>query len=446
MAARVRALRETGIPMAFVVAGDLLYSDGHDNHGLQNDRQESLRADLIAQILHELEVDAIAVGPHDLDRGLDSLRALAQEHELPLLFTTRDASPSMFASSIMKPLGDLQLRITADADLQRDGLETRTPELPTADLTLALSVGTRRFARSLRADFVLQAGLDREEAIAPQETDDGWLFHAGRQGQGLLVVDVWRTSPGTFANVSAWSQANERATLEADIAELEAQLREWEAEGRDEADLASQRARLARFQRDLTSLETPRAISGNAFSAERIDLDPDAPRDPSARTRIEAYDVQVNEHNREAFADRAPPPPREGEPHYVGNARCSSCHESAARWWNGHPHGHAYSTLTERNKQFHLECVGCHVTGYERPGGSTVTHHLGTALQNVGCETCHGPGSAHAEAPESGAIQRETTERTCTGCHNEEHSDRFNYEAYMRLVVVPGHGLPEETP
>ena len=38
-------------------------------------------------------------------------------------------------------------------------------------------------------------------------------------------------------------------------------------------------------------------------------------------------------------------------------------------------HGRAYATLEQRNKQFNLSCVGCHVTGYDQPGGATVVHN-----------------------------------------------------------------------
>jgi hypothetical protein len=128
----------------------------------------------------------------------------------------------------------------------------------------------------------------------------------------------------------------------------------------------------------------------------------------------------------------------------VGSAACQSCHAEAFSWWRDHPHGRAYSTLETRHKQYNLACVGCHVTGYLQPGGSTVTH-LGDAgtLQNVGCENCHGPGSAHVTSAGAVApLQRNPPERVCVSCHNAEHSDTFVYDAFLRTLRVPGHGLP----
>ena len=59
------------------------------------------------------------------------------------------------------------------------------------------------------------------------------------------------------------------------------------------------------------------------------------------------------------------------------------------------------------------------------------------------CEVCHGPGSTHVAAEgleEPLAVQRETPASTCTGCHTEQHSDTFQYDAYLRDILGPGHG------
>ena len=38
------------------------------------------------------------------------------------------------------------------------------------------------------------------------------------------------------------------------------------------------------------------------------------------------------------------------------------------------------------------------------------------------------------------AIKRDTPETVCQGCHTEQHSDTFQYDAYLRNIVGPGHG------
>jgi hypothetical protein len=41
---------------------------------------------------------------------------------------------------------------------------------------------------------------------------------------------------------------------------------------------------------------------------------------------------------------------------------------------------------------------------------------------------------------EPALVRTQTPESTCLQCHNEKHSDTFNYEAYLRDILGPGHG------
>lgn len=322
--------------------------------------------------------------------------------------------------------------------LEAAAAEARALREAGAELIVALTRLDRRQLRQVAriegVDFVVRAGFDQEEVLAPAAAGDGFLLHAGRQGQHLLVVDLYRPGgEGEWTDVSQWTVDEAKRQLEEDIAELRERL------GGDETN-----PRLRALQAELEALKPPALPeAGPAFAAQAVALDPDAERDPAVRRRLERLDVRINDHNREAYADRAPPPVAEGQPTFVGSARCQSCHAAAFAWWSGHPHGNAYETLTSRHKEFHLECVGCHVTGYELPGGSTVTHNRDGALVNVGCEVCHGPGSQHVAAPAAHNIRLESNERLCTGCHNEEHSDLFVYDAYRATLLVPGHGRPE---
>jgi len=366
--------------------------------------------------------------------------------------TTTHGPPSVLAAHHVFERDELRIAVLGLSDMRGASpsalLEAAEAGVAAteADLRIALVRADRRISRDVAAvegiDLVVQAGLDREDAIPPSKGAHAWLVHGGRQGQGVLVVDLYRPgAEGELADVSAWSVDAERALLEDEIASLERRLEEWRAEGRAESELATQQRRLERMQRERDELRPPPLPdAGPAFAARWEALEPEADRDPRIREQLAAFDRRVNEHNRVALADRTPPP-ADG-PHYVGSTSCGSCHEAALSWWQEHPHGNAYATLVERDKQFHLDCVGCHVTGYERPGGSTVTHlGDGGVLRDVGCENCHGPGSAHVEDP-SAPMQRDAPEQLCTGCHNEEHSDQFVYDAYRTTLLVPGHGRP----
>jgi len=136
-----------------------------------------------------------------------------------------------------------------------------------------------------------------------------------------------------------------------------------------------------------------------------------------------------------------PPPRAPDQPGYVGIDVCTNCHQPARAVWNGTSHAHAYATLSSQFKEFNLECVSCHVTGYEKPGGSTVTHVAG--LEDVQCEVCHGPGSKHVSNPgDSTLIVAKPDASMCLSCHHPPHVEGFDALAKMKEVLGPGHGMP----
>jgi len=88
-------------------------------------------------------------------------------------------------------------------------------------------------------------------------------------------------------------------------------------------------------------------------------------------------------------------------PEYIGSESCKGCHSEAYTIWKGTPHSHAYKTLENATnpslRQYDPECIVCHTVGYGYKTG--FRDEKSTAkLMNVGCESCHGPGSGHRDA------------------------------------------------
>jgi hypothetical protein len=136
-----------------------------------------------------------------------------------------------------------------------------------------------------------------------------------------------------------------------------------------------------------------------------------------------------------------PPPPEPGRPYFVGDRKCIACHKAAVTFWKDTVHAHAWQTLVDGGKQNDFKCVNCHVTGYGEVGGSSLGHT--DHLRDVQCEVCHGPGSKHVaeeglEEPLS--VHTQVKVDVCTNCHTEQHSDTFQYEAYLRDILGKGHG------
>ncbi len=132
---------------------------------------------------------------------------------------------------------------------------------------------------------------------------------------------------------------------------------------------------------------------------------------------LEEYATNVERDNLLAVARAKPLQHRaqiqlpKANPTYVGAAACAKCHAAEFAVWNGSKHSHAYEALikaAERpsKRQFDPECVTCHTTGFEYVGGFEDAKKSAHLLGNQ-CENCHGPGSAHAAAPNNRALYGE---------------------------------------
>jgi hypothetical protein len=156
---------------------------------------------------------------------------------------------------------------------------------------------------------------------------------------------------------------------------------------------------------------------------------------------------------------------REGKtvvPLYVGSDKCKKCHTSAYAIWQKTPHSHAYQTLVDvqypSNRQYDGECIVCHTVGFGYRGGFTdaaKTPHL----ENVGCESCHGPGSEHVARPKNRQWQElmnvwrapedETKEAKvrrlgkiddfCQQCHDVDNDVNWMHNAFERKWKLIAH-------
>ncbi|MCS6799516.1 MAG: hypothetical protein NZ898_13500 [Myxococcota bacterium] len=467
LAARLRARTADGRPWLLVAAGDLLFErHGHSEHARV---QERMQAETFVDVMNRIGLLAAAPGRSDLDADRTELAALVSRARFALLgagVASSDGELGLLRPHLVHDVGGVRVGLlglvrvpdgsSTSGDPNQRLLEAarasvRAVREAGAQIVIALASVDRRLVRRVVSeldgvDLVVQGGLDRAEPLPPSEAGAAHILHAGRHGQRLLVVEVWRSARGAgLRDVSAWTRQVRLRRLRDEMADLEVRIARWRAQGRGaHPDVRAQQARLDRLRLEAaSSTHGPVPALGGVFDAWVEELEPDAERDPEIRGLMIDLARRINEHNRHALAHLRPPPVPNGQPRYLGSESCGSCHEPAYRWWRSTPHGRAYATLVSRHKQYNLHCVGCHVTGYGRPGGATVTHNLDGALVDVGCESCHGPGSAHAQQPErAGLVARDAPEALCVECHNPEHSDRFHYGVYRSMLIVPGHGRP----
>lgn len=140
---------------------------------------------------------------------------------------------------------------------------------------------------------------------------------------------------------------------------------------------------------------------------------------------------------------------------YVGSNKCKTCHRKQYKSWKK---GKKFNTLAlllpgnaiEIKKKHNLDpqadyskdkrCLGCHTTGLGHEGGYAIPNATDVRavrkmrrVANVGCESCHGPGSQYvtlhgeimaanrkykSEEIYAKGLQR-ISEGVCLTCHND---------------------------
>lgn len=328
-----------------------------------------------------------------------------------------------------------------------------------AEVVVAL-LGQRREARRLLGRVpgidvgVVGDRVGEGDPIA-ERVGDAILVQPADQGRraGVLRL-VLRSAPhqaGRLRFVDAVGAGSARARLRRlgrEAAALRERLPAWEQQAdADRAFVAGKKEELARLEEEMRTLEArplQPPSEGGWFENDLVEIKRALPRDEAVARRMRDIDREVSRRNFELARREPPLPVPAGAPTYVGSARCgeAGCHPQALALWKTTAHGHAWKTLVDVDKQYDYDCIGCHVTGYGRPGGASLGHH--DRLVDVGCESCHGPASKHVA--EEGLEDRPTVVKKpppdlcARECHTPEHSDTFQLEAYLRDILGPGHG------
>ncbi len=331
-----------------------------------------------------------------------------------------------------------------------DALRTELAAMDAAGTAhqIVIAHGTRTFAESLAAEVpgieVMVVGIvdgtERQRVGQPAVQLGGtWLLEPGEQLQTVsrlrLSIDGTATA---VPQTDAWTIAPSAQELDRELARVDERLAKFKA------DPTADPTFLARLEAERTRVlaASETEAEGPAVATlEQVKITCKLPVDTGAKQQLVEYDRSVAVANRERFAGKKPPPPAKGKAGYAGIEACNDCHEEAVDFWKTTVHALAWKTLVDDAKDLDLSCVGCHLTGYRKPGGSEVVENIG--LRDVQCEVCHGPGSLHVAdgGTDTGLVELTTTADLCAGeCHTAEHSDTFDYVPYLRDVLGKGHG------
>ena len=164
-------------------------------------------------------------------------------------------------------------------------------------------------------------------------------------------------------------------------------------------------------------------------------LSPEVGERAQIATLVKAFEDSFNEKQRKIQKERAAEVGKntsnESPDRFLGADLCMRCHQAEGEQWKSTSHAVAWKTLTDGGNDTKVECVGCHVVGYRKPGGFQSAADA-AKLANVQCENCHGMGTMH----ESFANPKRTvTEQTCVECHQGESDSHWDWQAKRALIV-----------
>ena len=123
---------------------------------------------------------------------------------------------------------------------------------------------------------------------------------------------------------------------------------------------------------------------------------------------------------------------------FVGAKKCMMCHQTQHKAWQEMKHSNAWAALSEEQIKSGKDekgraCASCHSTGFGQPSGFESLEKT-PDLVNVGCESCHGPGSIHMKTMMMAQMNDETPEDKkisksvgCTSCHNPHINYKKKY-------------------
>jgi hypothetical protein len=465
LAAYVKSQAEDAPNSALLGSGPLFFM----NTELASERQtqDSWKADALARALGAAGLRAWAPGANDWAAGLDTFQALASAAQAtPLganlkapgvqpvrVFDVGGNKLGVAGVSVPAYLGKLPSGVSAGDPLADLKSAKASLDAQGAHLRVLLAAMPRGEALRLLDQVpgfqVLVVGKPYDQGESndpptpPAVVGTTLVVEAPNHLQGIGVVDLFvRDDKFEFADGSNTAQAAERESLDGRVRELEQRLTTADPTGKStDPDWVARRADLARLKVEQQKLAQPTVpAQGSFFQYHLVEVRDGLGSSPTVHGLIDGYYQRVNEHNHDVFKDKLPEPAPEGESHYVGVEVCSTCHKSERAFWDRTQHAGAYATLSSAHKEFNLDCVSCHVTGYDKPGGSTVVHVEN--LSNVQCEVCHGPGSRHVAMPKADKLIALPERSLCAGtCHHPPHvhADWSVSDAWPK-IIGPGHG------
>jgi 2',3'-cyclic-nucleotide 2'-phosphodiesterase (5'-nucleotidase family) len=443
------ATRQSSDGLVQVDAGDALLPPLVPIGGKDPDpREVERRARLLATGLGRLHLDAITPGETDLALGLGRLKRIA--HGLPLVASNlidRGGRPLFAADRLVTAAGvrvgifGLVGATAADAARwEKDGVRIEPLEETARKEVEGLR---KRGAAVVVGLFHLPEGPAQARRIGAAAGVDVVILGHDAHAEMVGGAPAAATAPGHGDGGADAGRQGADAGAEGGPPVLEAHHHGTDV-GR--LDLHVVDGDASRFA------DVDTGATGSWRRAELVPLGLSVPPEPAIRALVRTYVAESRRRLDQKLPTGLSPKP--GFPagagdapaelwQYGSNGACAMCHEKVVEQWKGTPHAAAVDTLEGRGRQRDVYCLGCHSTGFFRPGGTRNLETATTFFADVGCESCHGPSVTHVRTQRPKETRRKVPEAVCRECHRPDQStEPFDYTAALGLILGPNHGRP----
>ena len=478
LGALVGGLRYKGIKPLRLDAGNLYFEKLKLAKSKQT--QAHIKADMVADMFGMIGYRVVGVGPYDLTFGLSTLKRLAKRNTAHTIASNivDVAGKAIFPTHVVfdwkgEKVGVFSLTDAPSTPNKEDPWPKdfwsarklkRLAPLKTAQRMVALlqkkgakkiillsTLGFQKveaILEKVKGIHVAIEGAEDAELTTPKRIESAFLVSTPKEGQkaGLLSFYVQKAGLPWARVETAGQRKAAIKKMDEQVASYMRQAAQMKKQGAAFAPLAGIYINQANALRKkivaakkLLSAPAQLKKGHNGYLHFLVPLARKLGEDPTIAERLARYGEDVKKANLKALAAIKPILKNAKGNFYAGVNKCKTCHVAAYQFWKKTRHANAYPTLVKDKKQYDLDCIGCHVTGWLKPGGlyNIKKPHR---LASVQCENCHSYGGLHAASANKALIVRNVPESTCKGCHHPPHDKSFNFHDRLKKILGKGHG------
>ncbi len=386
MARRATILDEVwneGKPVLMIDAGDLFGN---------RSRIERERTRYLCRWTSEFGYDAIGLGEHDLNYGVDFLREMMDTYQLP------------FTSANVRDRDSGELLLPEYLLIERGGINF--------GVVSVLDPQVRIMTMSAKDDtFRVDDPVETLRDVIPRMKQAGaqtviLLSHMGDQGTESLLGEV----PSVDVCLVGHTRRPYRTERVVNKAVLIASSYEGRYMGRLDTHIDAATGDLKAF--DIVITELNDKIADDPVMLERVN---------AFKQHLEEFRIAARGEYQQTLGS--------AKESFLGERECRKCHQDVWETLVKTEHASALSSLQPKGQTDAPECLVCHTTGYVWIGGYD-DRPPANRLRNVQCEACHGYGTLHRRD----GTMAEEARASCVTCHDEENSPEFDYETYWAKI------------